>query len=208
MHILAFSDIHEEEAALESLIRLSRDYDHVFACGDIARTVSFAEDLLKGIPKALVVPGNWDNERAGKVFSASHAWLQEKRVELEGGLNAVGFGYSPPTPFFTYGELSEDEIYMRMSKLPIDRNTLLLLHCPPKDHLDEAHIGRHIGSKSILRIIEEKKPLAAFFGHAHDALGVEVIWETTLVKLPPANRMRACRIVINGRKLHTEYISL
>jgi Icc-related predicted phosphoesterase len=207
MRILAVSDIHEEEAALESILRLAPSYDHVFICGDISRTASFAEDALK-IENAFIIPGNWDNKIVNEVLSKSKQWLHERRADIGDGLNAVGFGYSPPTPFFTYGELSEDEIYLRMSKLPIDGNTLLLTHAPPKGHFDNAPVGRHIGSASILKIIEQKKPLAAFFGHAHEALGVEVFNSTTLVKLPPASHMKGCRVEIQSKKMVSEYIPL
>ena len=207
MRFLAVSDIHEEEAALESIAALSASYDHVFVCGDIARSVSFAEDLMK-IPNAFIVPGNWDNEQVGQVLSKSSQSVHERRVEIGDGLNVVGFGYSPPSPFFTYGELSEEEIYSRMKKLKIDGNTLLLTHAPPKGHLDTGSMGRHIGSESILKIILERKPLAAFFGHAHEALGIEELDGTTLVKIPPANSMRACAVTEKRKRINAEYISL
>ena len=140
MRFLAVSDIHQEEAALESIAALSPSYDHVFVCGDISRSVSFAEDLVK-IPNAFIVPGNWDNEQVGQALSKSPRFVHERRVEIGDGLNVVGFGYSPPSPFFTYGELSEEEIYSRMEKLKIDRNTLLLTHAPPKGHLDTGRWG-------------------------------------------------------------------
>jgi len=207
MRFLAVSDIHEEEAALESIAALSSSYDHVFVCGDISRSVSFAEDLMR-IPNAFIVPGNWDNEPVDRALSKSAHYVQEKRVEIGDSLNVVGFGYSPPSPFFTYGELSEEEIYSRMKKLKIDSNTLLLTHAPPKGHLDTGSLGRHIGSESILRIIQERKPLAAFFGHAHEALGIEELDGTTLVKIPPANSMRACAVTEMRKRIHAEYISL
>lgn len=208
MKILAFADLHEEDAALESLASIAPRYDKVFACGDLSRSVSFIEDVLQKLPNSFIIPGNWDNERVGKRLVESPQWIHERRVELPGGLNAVGFGYSPPTPFFTFGEMKEEEIFARMSKLPIDKDTLLMLHCPPKGHLDSAHLGRHIGSESILRIIEERKPLAAFFGHVHEIIGVEVMGVTTLVKLPPAYEMRACAVEIEGGKVHADYIEL
>lgn len=208
MRILAFSDLHEDEAALEALAGLAPAYDRVFICGDVSRSASFAEDVIRSFPKALIVPGNWDSRLANGVLSAAPQWLHGRRVELEGGLNAVGFGYSPPTPFGTHGELAEEDIYRQMSKLPIDSSTLLLLHCPPKGQMDVGLMGRHIGSESILRIIEEKKPLAAFFGHAHEVVGTSKLGTTQLVKLPPANSMRACSADTKDKKLAVEYISL
>ncbi|MFH1521318.1 MAG: metallophosphoesterase family protein [Candidatus Micrarchaeota archaeon] len=207
MKILAFSDLHHDEAALVSLSLLAKNYDHVFMCGDLSKTELFADTIIKKFPNGFLVPGNWDSEHVNKIFSLTPQWVHEKRVELNNGLNVVGFGYSPPTPFGTFGELSDDEIYLRMSKLKIDENTLLLLHCPPKGHFDEAFL-RHIGSTSILKIIQEKKPFAAFFGHAHEQIGTDVIGQTTLIKLPPANTMRACSLLIKNKKITVEYICL
>lgn len=208
MRILAFSDLHEEEAALESLARIAPEHDHVFICGDFARTRSFAEEVLEAFPNSFIIPGNWDSETVNGLVSESPQWLHGRRAELEEGLNVVGFGYSPPTPFFTYGELSEEEIYAQMSKLPIDRNTLLLLHCPPKGHFDKVHMVRNIGSESVLRAIEEKKPLAALFGHVHEHSGTSKLGTTELVKLPPANSMRACSLTIKDKRISAEFIPL
>jgi len=208
MKILAFSDLHEEEAAFEALKELAPEYDHVFVCGDISRNVSFAEDVAKAFPNSFIVPGNWDSERVNDLLAASPQWLHGKRVELKNGLNAAGFGYSCPTPFHTFGEREEDGIYEELSKLSIDRNTLLLLHCPPKGHFDQGMLGRRIGSESILKIINERQPLAAFFGHAHEVMGTAKLGNTTLVKLPPANSMRACSLGIRDKKITVEFITL
>ncbi len=207
MRILAFSDLHEEEAALESLSRLAPSYDAVFACGDISQSDYFAESFLKALPGSLIVPGNWDSERAGGLLSKTPNWLHGRRVELKGGLNAVGFGFSNRTPFGTFGELSEGEISEGMSRLPIDGNSLLLLHCPPLGYFDSAR-GGNAGSPSILRVIEEKQPLAAFCGHIHEHHGTAMIGRTTLVKLPPAEGMRACSVSATNKRITAEFISL
>jgi len=208
MKILAFSDLHGEAAALESLKAMAPGYDHVFICGDFAKTSSFAEEVLEAFPDSFIIPGNWDSKIVNELVSQKPQWIHGKRVELEDGLNAVGFGYSPPTPFFTYGELEENEIYSQMSKLDIDGDTLLLLHCPPKGYFDNVHMIRNIGSESILRIIQEKKPLAAFFGHVHEHEGTSELGSTQLVKLSPANSMRACSISIKDKRITAEFISL
>jgi Icc-related predicted phosphoesterase len=207
MRILAFSDIHHEEAALESLSKLAKNHDHVFICGDISRTEIFADEVLKAFPTAFVVPGNWDSEHVNKILSSTRQWIHEKRVDIADGLNVVGFGFSTPTPFGTFGELSEEEIYLRMSKLKIDTNTLLLLHCPPKGHFDNAFM-RHVGSESIRKIIKEKEPLATFFGHVHEHHGTEMLGKTTLIKLPPANSMQACSLEIKSRDISVEFVKL
>ena len=207
MRILAFSDLHGDELALEALGRLTPSYDHIFICGDISHSASYAESVLESFPKAFIVPGNWDSKIVNEKLAGSPGWVHEKRVPIEDGLNVVGFGYSPPTPFGTFGELGEGEIYARMSRLDIDQNTLLLLHCPPKGHFDQAYL-RSIGSNSILKIIEEKKPLAAFFGHAHEHFGAKKLGTTELIKLPPANSMRACSVSIINKKISAEFLSL
>ncbi|MFH1784838.1 MAG: metallophosphoesterase family protein [Candidatus Micrarchaeota archaeon] len=207
MKVLAFSDLHHEEAALESLVELGKKHNHVFICGDTSRTEIFAKTVLQEFPNGFIIPGNWDSEHVNNLFSSSPQWIHGRRVDLFGNLNVVGFGFSPPTPFGTFGEISEDEFYSKMSKLPIDKNTLLLLHTPPKGHFDEAFL-RHIGSSSILKIIEEKEPLVAFFGHAHEHSGIKVLGNTMLVKLPPANNMRACSLTIKNKKISAEFITL
>ena len=208
MKLLAFSDLHDEEAAFESLARLAPSYDHVLACGDMTRSASFAEKIAKALPNSFMIPGNWDSSAVNDFLKKTPQWAHGKRFELEGGLNLVGFGYSPPTPFGTFGEMPEEEIYDAMSKLPIDKNTVLMLHCPPKGHFDLVHMIRRIGSASILRIVEEKKPFAALFGHVHEYLGTSKLGATELIKLPPAAAMRAASLTIRDKRITTEFIML
>jgi len=207
MKILAFSDLHHEEAAMESLAKLAKNHDYVFICGDISRTEVFIDDVLASFPSAFIIPGNWDSKHVNELLSNAPQYIHEKRAEIRDGLNVVGFGFSTPTPFGTFGELSEEEIYLRMSKLNIDQKTLLLLHCPPKGAFDEAFL-RHIGSNSIKKIIEEKKPLAAFFGHAHEHFGTAMLGQTYLIKIPPANSMSACSIEIKNSDFEVEFVKL
>ncbi len=207
MKILAFSDLHDEEAALDSLSDLAPSYDHVFACGDLTQSVSFAEEILARIPNALVIPGNWDSEPVDRCLSASPRWLHGRSMALGDGLSAAGFGYSNHTPFGTFGELDEDEIYAGMSSIGIDGRTMLLLHCPPKGRFDSVG-GKSVGSASIARIIEERQPLAAFCGHIHEHHGTELVGRTTLVKLPPAMEMHACSLSVKNKRITADFISL
>lgn len=207
MRLLIASDIHQEEESIERM-KMKEGYDHLLVCGDISRNVSFAEEVLEAFPDAFIVPGNWDSEAVNKVISKAKNFAHKKRFELN-ELNIVGFGYSNITPFDTFGELTEEEIYSQMSGLDIDQNTILLLHCPPKEYFDEVG-GEHVGSESILKIIQEKKPFAAFFGHVHDHSGTRKLdtGNCTLVKVPSASGMRACVAQINCKEMKIEYVIL
>jgi len=207
MKFLVFSDLHQEEAALEKLRGAADGFDYVLSCGDNSRSVSFLEEVIGSFPRFYFIPGNWEGEKENEFIAGNKNSVNERRVELEDGLNLVGFGYSNITPFGTYGELSEEEIYERMNKLEIDNNTVLLLHCPPKGHFDSAR-GKHAGSSSVLRIIEEKKPLVVFFGHIHEEEGMGRIEGTNIIKVPAANRFRACAVEIENKRITSKFIDL
>ncbi len=207
MRILAVSDIHDDETALESIESLSKDYDHVFIAGDSATTNYFAEKLVSLLPEAFIIPGNNESRGVIEVLEKAENYVHGKRMEIEDGLNIVGFGFSNFTPFGTPGELSEEEIEERTGRLRVDENTLLLLHCPPKGFFDEAR-GENTGSTSILRFIESRKPFAAFFGHIHEHRGTAGLGQTTLVKIPAANSMGAAAVEISNKRITVGFVSL
>ncbi len=188
MKALFISDMHGEEAALEKLKGIRRDYDLVVCAGDIGESVSFLGEFFSLGGELYAIPGNNDPPSMEQI--AGKHWLHGKRVELGGGVNMVGFGYSPPTPFGTPGEMEEGEIYSQMGKLPIDGKTILVTHAPPKGVLDEVCGGVHAGSTAVRRIVEEKAPLVLVCGHIHEAEGKEKVGETTVLKLAPAKNMR------------------
>ena len=210
MRILAFSDIHDEEIALEKLKKFYdiNKFDHVFISGDITnRSVSFAEDILDAFPNCYLVPGNNEPLAVMEFLKSKKNFIHEKRVELDDKLNLVGFGYSNITPFNTPNEYSEGEIYTRIGKLKIDENTILLIHCPPYGFFDEVR-GKYIGSTSIKRIIEEKRPLAVLCGHVHEQQGTAMLGNTKIIKLPAALARKACEITITNKNTYVEYVTV
>ena len=215
MRLLVVSDIHDEEAAQERIkdkMAPGNGFDHLLVCGDITHKVSFAEDFITMFPDAFIIPGNWDSTAVDETIAGAKNFCHMKRIELESdggdGLNIVGFGHSNITPFNTYGELSEGGIYSQMSGLDIDKDTLLLMHCPPKGYFDDICAGKHAGSESILRVIKEKKPFAAFFGHVHEHAGTLKLKSTMLVKVPAAKDMKACAVEFNSRRMIVDFVRL
>jgi len=49
-------------------------------------------------------------------------------------------------------------------------------------------MSSHIGSRSIRRFVEEKKPLAVFCGHVHESSGIDLIGETLVANPGPAKK--------------------
>ncbi len=212
MRLLLLSDIHSDEYTLERITKLceQQTFDYIFIAGDIATcAISFLEDFLDRIskPKCFAIPGNCDLPEVLKMLEERMISVHEKRIELADGFNLVGFGFSALTPFHTHGELTEEEIEKRMSKLKIDRDTLLLTHAPPYGVLDEAR-GIHIGSKSIRDIIEKRKPFANFCGHAHEIEGKKELCKTIVIKIPAAKLGRYLIVKITNKKLTVQFLKL
>jgi hypothetical protein len=208
MRALVFSDLHDDEAALEKLAGMRDKFDRVFICGDSASTEWFAKRVFDAFPDALIIPGNNENAHLNGLIAQMPGFVHGKTVPIDNGIWVAGFGYSNPTPFGTYGEMDDDEIYSGLSKMDIGKDTILLLHAPPFGHFDSVSGDVHVGSRSIMRIISEKNPMAAFFGHVHEHSGISVVGSTTLVKVPPAYSMKAVSAEITNKKVIPRIISL
>ena len=93
----------------------------------------------------------------------------------------------PPTPFPWSFDLSEDEAAAKLESCP--ERAVLVVHSPPKGYVDEAH-GRHRGSRSILEVIERKRPALVVCGHIHQRWGGEAaIGITPVVNVGPEGRL-------------------
>ncbi|MBI5223232.1 metallophosphoesterase family protein [Candidatus Micrarchaeota archaeon] len=209
MNLLIFSDLHEDDQALDRLGVHSSKYDYVLGAGDLCDTNWFAEKMLETFDskKYFFVAGNADTKVANEAYRKSGSFIHGRKVEIENELNIAGFGMSTPTPYGTYGELSEEEFEEGLTNLKIDQNTLLLLHCPPKGHFDLTPKG-NIGSRAVLWAIEEFEPKMVFFGHIHERMGCAKIGQSTLVKLPPANRNMAASVRLDGQNIDVEFIGI
>jgi hypothetical protein len=97
----------------------------------------------------------------------------------------MGVGGSSYTPFDTPFELAEEEIMDTLNRGWIDhgsRWTVLVSHEPPRDtRVDRTFSGMHVGSPSVRRFVEEKKPSIVFCGHIHEARGKDKINDTIIV---------------------------
>lgn len=198
--IMALADLHEEDAILDRLrnIEENRSFDYLIIAGDIAeQSINYVEELSGIVNQAFYIPGNNENKEMIKIMEKKGFLVHEKRIEIKEGYNIVGFGYSNITPFNTPGELSEEEIYKKASKMNIDEKTILITHVPPKGILDSVK-NINIGSESIAKIVKEKKPKINIFGHVHGIGGKQIFEKTLCVKIPSAYEMKCMYMEIKN----------
>jgi Icc-related predicted phosphoesterase len=191
--LLAFSDLHRDRGHAEHLVELAREADVVLGVGDYATMrMGLADtiDVLSEITKPTVlVPGNAETDT--ELWQACAGWpaahvLHGQALQLE-GVQVFGLGGGiPPTPFPWSFDLSEDEAAAKLESCP--EGAVLIVHSPPKGYVDEVH-GRHLGSRSILRAIERKRPALVVCGHIHQCWGsAAAIGTTPVVNVGPEGR--------------------
>ena len=200
MRILAFSDIHADEDALDSLRPYATrdDINYVICAGDLSNRgpISFVKELIELFgDKFYFVHGNMDSSNVVEAIRSRPGYLHGRKVRI-GEWNLVGLGGSNPTPFNTPGELSERQIEHILNSSGIDSNTILVSHPPPKGIFDEVSGGVHAGSESVRKIMDEKKPLMLLCGHIHEHEGQIIVGDTLVIKLPAAESRRAALIDI------------
>ncbi len=163
--------------------------------------VRLAEERLRGTGvEVYIMPGNDDRWAVDEALRGSDVVVNPdgRVLEIKGGLKLVSLGASNPTPWRTPRELSEEELYGRLSRLLSEAGdpgaTVLNVHAPPygtlidlAPALDEGlRVVRrggdvvmvHVGSTAVRRAIEEFQPLVSLHGHIHESRGVARIGRT------------------------------
>jgi uncharacterized protein len=182
MRILAFSDLHQDLGQAEELVRMANQADVVVGAGDFASVHKGLEetiDALRGIEApTILVPGN--NETEDALREAAARWdaatvLHGESHDLD-GVTFFGLGAGvPTTPWGWSFDLSEDEAERALAPAP--EGCVLVLHSPPKGHVDDG-----LGSTAILAAVERVRPPLAVCGHIHQCWEQESRVGETLVR--------------------------
>jgi Icc-related predicted phosphoesterase len=190
VRLLCFSDVHRDKRQAQRLADMAADADAVIAAGDFAsvhRGIGDVIDMLVVVETPTVlVPGN--NETDEALREACGGWraatvLHGEAAEIEGTTFYGLGGGVPTTPWPWSFDLTEDEAEEKLAGCP--EGAVMVLHSPPKGHLD----GRGLGSEAILRAIQRVEPPLAVCGHIHEDGGKEErIGETLLVNAGPEGR--------------------
>jgi uncharacterized protein len=193
MRLLAFSDLHRDRGQAERLVELARDADLVVGAGDFATMHLGLEQTIEALAPidkpAVLVPGNHETEAA--LWRACADWPSAVILHGEGkkiaGVQFYGLGAGvPPTPFPWSFDLSDEEAAAKLAACP--EGCVLVSHSPPRGYMDVVR-DRHLGSESVLRTIETKRPALAVCGHIHECWGQgATIGTTPTVNLGPGGR--------------------
>jgi Icc-related predicted phosphoesterase len=169
VRLLAFSDVHRDDRKARELAEMAREVDVVVAAGDFASVHIGLDKLIDMLvvieTPTVLVPGNNETEEA--LREACQGWKAATVLHGEGmtidGVSFYGLGGGvPPTPWDWSFDLTEEEASEKLAGAP--DGGVLVVHSPPKGHLD----GRSLGSEAILRTIEEKRPEVVICGHIHE----------------------------------------
>jgi len=216
MKILAVTDLHGKFQRLINYLKKNQ-VDLIVLAGDITNfgPSELGEEILNEISSfdipVLAVPGNCDPEQIhGKLDSSKAINIHGRSVVVK-NIGICGFGGSNPTPFNTPLEFEEIEIYDEAKKaienIKDHEITLLVTHAPPYGtKADLLPSGKHAGSKSLRKIIEEYKPSINICGHIHESRGIDKIGDTYIVNPGEMSEGYAYVIKISDKNQEKEFI--
>ncbi len=223
MKILAVSDIHGKYIKIIDYLK-KNTVDLIVLTGDITDfgPQELAEEILNEISyfdtPVLAIPGNCDPINFYESIDNSKAVnIHGKSVTIK-NIGICGFGGSNPTPFNTPLEFDEIEIYDNarrvMEEIKNHEITLFVTHAPPwGTKTDLLPSGKHVGSESLRKIIEEFQPSINLCGHIHESRAIDKIGKTSIINPGMLKEGHVCIINIDDSdedniKIITEIINL
>jgi len=212
MRLLVATDFHGATTAIgrASEKAAKEKPDLIIVCGDVTHFGSYdlAKEFLRLLAKSkrqvLFVPGNCDPPKLVQGVRIRRILSLHGTCKVQNDLCFVGVGGCSPSPFFTPNEFSEEQILSILENAYTEadetKKLILVSHSPPYDtRLDTTSLGKHAGSMSIRKFIEDKKPILAVCGHIHEARGVDRLGLTTIVNPGPASRGYCAKITISRK---------
>ncbi|MGQ9588084.1 MAG: metallophosphoesterase family protein [Thermoplasmata archaeon] len=189
LKLLVCSDMHGSVEALDMLEReaSSQDCDAVIMCGDFTTygSLDTVSDFLRRFKmRVLAVPGNCDMPDTVAVLERANASVHNMRVLL-GEWWVFGFGGGLPSSSQMPFEVDEDIIERSLRSIAAP-DGIMVTHTPAYGANDKGRSGHRLGSRAIMRIVNEFRPKLVLSGHVHESPGKEERDGTVFVNPGPA----------------------
>lgn len=208
LRILATTDFHGSAEAFRKTALKAREShaDLIVVCGDITHfgLSQQARELLSllNTSPTLFVPGNCDPPTLAEEALQKAESIHGKCRQFN-GVNFLGVGGSPPSPFHTPFELAETEIanileHAHNACQTQSSTTVIVSHAPPRNtNVDLAFTNEHVGSISVREFVEKTSPRLVLCGHIHEATGMDTINNTMIVNPGPAGHGKCVLVDLN-----------
>ncbi|MCQ2972459.1 MAG: metallophosphoesterase [archaeon] len=195
MKFLIFSDVHSNENEKlfsyldENIIDLVIITGDITNFGPIEFVNSFIGKILEYDVDVVAIPGNCDPEGVCEAITEASALCLHNQIVGYGDTVLFGYGGSNETPFDTPGEVTDEQLEEDLLTLlsgyecsDEPKVNILVTHAPPfETNADLIEGGVHVGSKGVLKAIQEFKPDINVCGHIHEAKSVDLIGETKIL---------------------------
>jgi uncharacterized protein len=187
MRLLYFSDLHNDTAAADDIVRDSAKVDVVVGAGDycnIHRGLVEIVSILGRIDRpCILVAGNAETTDELRSACRNHRNFHVLHGEsvTVAGMTFFGIGGGiPVTPFGSWSyDFTEDEATELMQPCP--PGCVLVSHSPPKGVLDLSSRGLGLGSTAIAAAVRRTQPIAVVCGHIHESGGQYALRDSTWV---------------------------
>jgi Icc-related predicted phosphoesterase len=176
-------------------VERSSEADVVIGAGDFASVHEGLEETIGALATieapTILIPGNNETDEALRAAAAN--WDAATVLHGEGtsidGVDFWGLGAGVPiTPWDWSFDLDEGEAESMLADAP--EGCVLVVHSPPKGHVDVSGAGDHLGSEAVLGAIEAKRPALAVCGHIHESWGSESqLGPTRILNLGPSGTL-------------------
>ena len=186
MRIYAVADIHGKPEHMESIYRILDQYqpELMVVPGDMTHFFNWSTVLsqLDSLPvPVLAVRGNTDLKRIEpRIKKAANITLLTQTPLQVKGFSFVGTSGTLPLPFTNRICLAEKD---RLASLPspMEPDTVLVVHPPPKGACDRVGKKIHAGSRNLSHFIKASSPSLVLCGHIHEDFGLTTLYQSTVV---------------------------
>jgi uncharacterized protein len=189
-------DVHGRFVSVPEALDAIGAVDVLVVGGDIttAGTPDDAERAIDSwsslVPRLLAVAGNMDSPAIDERLAALGVSLDGRGVIVD-GVGFFGVSASPPTPFGTPHEVS-DEALASSARAGLDDVASAALkvfvpHAPPYGtECDRLRSGEHVGSRALRSFVEREQPDLVLCGHVHEGRGEDRLERSRIVNPGPA----------------------